>query len=165
MATFKKGHLEMDAQTLLNELHAAGFQIEAQGEAVAVVGPVKRLTPEHKEALRQHKQALHQLATCIPYDEAEREAIRWADTKAADDALRRALADWDELPEPPENCPQCGEMRTWWDVLGNPRCRNCDANQSDRIRGLAQRCRDKRERDYVCDRYRQAVPARAANRE
>jgi hypothetical protein len=155
MATFKKGHLEMDAQTLLNELVAGGFRIEPQGEALAVHGPVERLTDEHKQSLRQYKQALHQLATCIPVSEVGPEY----------EALSRALADWDELPEPPENCPQCGEMRTWWDVLGNPRCRNCDANQSDRLRALAKRCRDKRERDYVCDRYRQAVPARAANRE
>ena len=148
MATFKKGHLKMDAQTLLNELVAGGFRIEPQGEALAVHGPVERLTDEHKQSLRQHKQTLQLLTTCIPYEQAEREAIRWADTEAADDALSQALADWDELTELPENCPQCGELPTWWDVLGNPRCRNCDANQSDRLRALAKRCRDNAQKRF-----------------
>ena len=119
---FKKGHLEMDMQTLLNELNAGGFRIEPRDDGLAVHGPVERLTPEHKQALRQHKEPLRQLA-CIPYEQqAEREAIQFADTPAADAALARAIVEWDELTTPPPNCPQCGDMRTWWDAAGNPRC-------------------------------------------
>jgi len=130
----------MDLQSLVNELNAGGFRIEAQGEGVTVVGPIERLTAELKQGVRQHKQVLHTLA-CIPYEQAEREAIRWADTKAADEPLSQALADWDELTSPPPNCRQCGELPTWWDAWGIPRC-ECDSNRSGEVRALAQRCRD-----------------------
>jgi hypothetical protein len=137
----------MDLQSLVNELNAGGFRIEAQGEGVTVVGPIERLTAELKQGVRQHKQVLHTLA-CIPYEQAEREAIRWADTKAADEALSQALADWDELTNPPPNCPQCGELPTWWDAWGIPRCRECDSNRSGEVRALAKRCRDNAQKRF-----------------
>ena len=114
LAIFKEGYLEMDMQTLLNELNAGGFRIEPRDDGLAVHGPTERLTAEHKQALRQHKQALRQLA-CIPYEQAEREAIRWADTEAADDALSQALADWDDFTRATRELPP---VRRYANVVG-----------------------------------------------
>ena len=130
----------MDMQTLLNDLYGAGLQIQPQGDGLAVHGPVERLTAEHKQALRRHKQALRQLA-CFPYEQAEREAIQFADTPPAAPALARAIVEWDELTTPPPNCPQCGRFDFWLDTLGNARCPQCDTNQSARTRAIAERYR------------------------
>jgi len=82
------------------------------------------------------------LRRAIETGQPEREAIQFADTPAADAALARAIVEWNELTTPPPNCPQCGEMPSWWDIHGTPRCRKCDPNKSERVRGLAKRCRD-----------------------
>ena len=96
-------------------------------------------TPTLKTAIREHKGTLRQLA-CLPDSEvkAEREAIVWADTAAADEALEAALEDWENLPEPPNVCSQCGSSLFRWDIQGNRHCVQCDPGQSQRVRQLAE---------------------------
>ncbi len=138
----------MDIQTLLNSLTMGGFELATEpGGSLAVLGPVDSLTPRQKQAIREHKQTLLSLASphrppgCIPYEEAEREAILWADTNDADNALEFALADWDELPEPDPACEQCGGILFRWDVAGRRHCVTCSPGQSKRIRELAEKLR------------------------
>jgi hypothetical protein len=127
----------MDIQTLLNSLITGGFHLAARDDdKLAILGPVALLTPEQTIAIRTHKAELLVLAPpqrppgCIPYEQAERKAIQWADTDDADGALELALADWDQLEPWPPPCDRCGGIVFRWDALGNCHCVACSPGRS-----------------------------------
>lgn len=133
----------MDIQTLLNSLIAGGFHLAARDDdKLAIFGPVASLTPEQTIAIRTHKAALLALAYrppgCIPYEQAERKAIQWADTEEAEEALEFALADWDLLEPWPPPCDRCSCNVFRWDALGNRHCVACSPGQSERVAKLAE---------------------------
>ncbi len=134
----------MDIQTLLNSLTADGFQLAARdGDKLAILGPVAKLTPKQKASLGKHKSTLLGLlppagpAGCIPLEKSERDAIRWADTPAADEALELALVDWDDLEPYPPACDICGSIVFRWDAKGERHCIVCSPGQSERLAKLA----------------------------
>ena len=65
----------MTPQALLNTLAVEGFQLRADGECLELTGPLGRLTPELRQAIRDSKTDLLQLLP-VSYESAERYAIQ-----------------------------------------------------------------------------------------
>jgi len=76
----------MQIPELLHSLTLAGLSLatEADGK-LSVVGPVKTLTDEQRQSLKEHAESLLELQqqTCLTLEQAEREAIEWAGTDEA----------------------------------------------------------------------------------
>ncbi|MDA7903791.1 hypothetical protein N9B31_09040 [Mariniblastus sp.] len=96
----------MQIPELLHSLTLAGLSLatEADGK-LSVVGPVKTLTDGQRRSLKEHAQSLLELRrqTCLMLEQAEREALLWADLteaqglgeKAGNEFLKMASVDYE----------------------------------------------------------------------
>jgi hypothetical protein len=161
----EKGNLEMDVQSLINSLNAGGFQVLPHGGEGVSITPAAGLNDEQRQAIREHKTTLRQLA-CIPsgedYEHAEREAIQFADSDSAeaDAALLRARFELQEIIEPPSACEACGSLVFRWDLDGERHCIACHPGQSAKLIRIAESIR-KRHADMIENKSPECVNTQA----
>jgi hypothetical protein len=134
----------MDVLSLVNTLNAGGYRVLPHGAEGVAITPAEGLSDEQRQAIRQHKATLRQLA-CIPddYELGEREAIQFADSNgpAADEALLRARFELQEIIEPPTACEKCGSLIFRWDLDGDRHCIACQPGQSAKLLRIAESIR------------------------
>ena len=76
----------MNLPDLIHSLTIAGIKMKLGPDgAIDVFGQIERLTDEHRQGVRENKSQIQQLLGCFTEseEEAEREAIIWADTDEA----------------------------------------------------------------------------------
>ena len=81
----------MNAIEIISKVRSAGGTITSDGGEITISAPAGTLSPEDRTALAEHRETLLNI---LPSHDSEREAIRWADTPAADEALDEARREW-----------------------------------------------------------------------
>ncbi len=84
----------MNAIEIVSKIRSAGGSITSDGGEIAVSAPAGAISDEDRIVLAEQRSTL--ISILAPSD-PEREAIRWADTPAADGALDQARREWAEI--------------------------------------------------------------------
>ena len=133
----------MSTAKLLADLARLGIRLEADGDRLRYA-PRSAVTPDLLSRMGARKGELLEImrpavapngATMTPAaGEAEPAESR---PQAAPEAIQ-----WEDFPDPPDPCSECGTLELWQTLAGNWRCLRCDPpTTARRLAKLAERIR------------------------